>query len=53
MRTIDLYIGDMFYGSIRMKFNGYPFTTKEEEIADEIERRLPYLKHKKFTIKIN
>lgn len=50
MTTVNIYLGERYYGSIRMKFHGKPFTMKEEEIHEEITRRLPLLKDKQFTI---
>ena len=50
MTTVNIYLDGRLYGRIRMAFHGKPFTTKEEEIHDEITRRLPYLQNKKYTI---
>ena len=50
--TIDIYLGEMYYGSIRMMLYKPPFTRTEEDIRAEIEHRLPRLKKTKYTIKI-
>lgn len=50
MEKVNIYIDERFYGSIKMAFHGFPFTTKEEEIHEEVTRRLPFLKGKKYTI---
>lgn len=52
MTHVDIYIGDRYYGNIRMAIATAPFTTREEDIRYEIEHRLPWLKRKKYTIKI-
>ena len=52
MRSIDIYVGERYYGSIRVKWPPRPFTMSEEELHDEVVRRLPTLRNTKFTIAI-
>ena len=52
MTSINIYTGEIYYGTIRMAIAKKPFVTKEEDIRDEIEHRLPRLKRQKYTIKI-
>ena len=52
MTSIDIYIGDRYYGNIRIEIPKAPFVTTEEEIHDMITRRLPALRNKKFTISL-
>lgn len=48
----EIYIRDRYYGTIRIELHRPPFTKSDEDIRQEVERRLPMLKRKKFTIKL-
>ncbi len=52
MTPVEIYTGDTYYGTIRLRIATATFTTSEEEIKTEIENRLPRLKRQKYTIKI-
>ena len=52
MTPVEIYMGERYYGTICMAIAKKPFATKEEDIQDEIEHRLPRLKRQKYTIKI-
>lgn len=52
MTPVEIYMGERYYGTIRMAIATAPFTTREEDIKAEIEQRLPRLKKTKYTIKI-
>ena len=46
------YPDDLYYGEIKMKtYKSFP--PMEEEIRDEVERRLPFFKNKKYSISIS
>lgn len=45
---VEIYIGERYYGSIRLRRRSYIHT--EEEIVEEIKKRLPLLENKKFTV---
>lgn len=48
---LEIYIEDMYYGKLKSTLGGWGvFPYKEEEIKDEVELRLPYLKGKKYNI---
>ena len=48
---LDIFVDDRFYGTMRMKnLWGGVFPLTEEEIRNEVERRLPSLKGKKYTV---
>lgn len=49
-QSIDIYVGDSYYGSIRMRFDTTPFVNRTEDIERTIEQRLPYLKGKQYRI---
>ncbi len=49
-RKVEIYVGDRFYGRIKMKFPNPPQYRDEEDIIEEIVRRMPTLKNEKFTI---
>lgn len=51
--TLDIFLGERFYGTLRVRNlwgGGIPIT--EQEIASEVEKRLPFLKGKKYTISL-
>lgn len=49
--NVDIFVLGRYYGTLRVKLYPPPFTTSEEELKDEIERRLPLLRNKKYNIK--
>lgn len=48
---IEIYVNDRFRGSLRYKYLPC-MPPKEEEIKEEVERRLPFLKWMKYKIAI-
>lgn len=52
--NVDIYInrGGQYYGTLRMAAIRPPFTVTEEELTEEILRRLPLLKGKEFIIRL-
>lgn len=54
LMNVDIYIngGGLYYGTLRMAAIRPPFTVTEEELTEEILRRLPLLKGKEFIIRL-
>ena len=50
--NIDIYVNERYNGSLRYKYSRIIPPT-EEEIKDEVERRLPHLKTIKYQIAIS
>ncbi len=51
--TLDIFLGERFYGTLRVRnLWGGAFPITEQEIASEVEKRLPFLKGKKYTISL-
>jgi len=51
--TLDIFLGERFYGTLRVRnLWGVVFPITEQEIASEVEKRLPFLKGKKYTISL-
>lgn len=52
--TLDIFLGERFYGTLRVRnlWGGGGFPITEQEIASEVEKRLPFLKGKKYTISL-
>ncbi len=52
--TLDIFLGERFYGTLRVRnlWGGGIFPITEQEIASEVEKRLPFLKGKKYTISL-
>lgn len=49
--TIDIFLGGRFYGTLKMRYlGGILFPLSEEELREEIEKRLPYLAGKEYRI---
>ena len=49
-RKVEIYVDERFYGRIKVKFPSPPQYRDEEDIVDEIMRRMPSLKNENFTI---
>ena len=47
---VEIYVNERFYGKIKMEFPPFPFERSEEDIKEEIERRMPSLKGTKYQI---
>lgn len=47
---VEIYVKERFYGRIKMKFPPLPQYRDEEDIIEEIVRRMPSLKNEDFTI---
>lgn len=52
MTPVEIYMGERYYGTVRLRIATASFTTSEEQIKTEIENRLQSLKRQKYTIKI-
>ena len=50
--TLDIFLGERFYGTLRVRNLWGVFPITEQEIASEVEKRLPFLKGKKYTISL-
>lgn len=48
---IEIYLCGRYYGTLRVRLYPPPFTTTDDEIKEEIERRLPLLRNKKYNIR--
>lgn len=49
--TLDIFLGERFYGTLRVR-NLWGGSITEQKIASEVEKRLPFLKGKKYTISL-
>ena len=50
MKRIEIYIGERYYGSIKIPWPKSPFVMTEEEIHEEVVKRLPTLRNEKYTV---
>lgn len=49
-KKVEIYVDERFYGRIKVKFPAPPQYRDEEDIIEEIMRRMPSLKRGRFTI---